>query len=50
MAVKGSTGNDDGDDARAERLALGNIGRSRTERKSCFPMSLTSSLYLGVFK
>ena len=43
MAVKGRTGNDDGDDACAEKLALDNIGRSRTERKSSFPMSLTSS-------
>ena len=40
-----STHGQDGKDSRPgwTGLALDNIGRSRTERKSCFPMSLTSS-------
>ena len=48
MAVKGRTGNDDGDDACADKLALDNMGWSRTERKSCFPI-IIYFIYLFIY-
>ena len=48
MAVKGRTGNDDGDDACAYKLALHNIGWSRTERIFFFRLLFILFIYFKI--